>query len=289
VAVHLLWFTHRVSSAPRHEKLSGPLVREACGAQLPSYDVNLEPLVRPVRLEQVHVEDEQGARLKALGTFEEGTGVQTWLPSPEAPLRGLVLRGLRWGCPSSFPVRVEPALSEDLGRTAYAWSTSLSGLAREKQEPPPTEVVDLLAASGDWVSPARSFLVVPPGAEPSSARTRAFPEGVEGGVVGGVVGGTILCPISSPRQQGNAARIREELTRLLQPVLSACSRQGGGASLQVRVETTGDELVDVEVRGATSETQAACVSEAAWALRLPPLCDDGGAGSYTVTLSPAGP
>jgi hypothetical protein len=232
-----------------------------------------------VRWEQLHVEDEQGTRLKELGALGEEDGFQTWLPGPQKPLRELVLRGTRWGCPTSLPVELDPALSADLGRTAYGWNVS-------RPEPPPAEAVNLLAKAGDWVSPQRSFLAVPPEAGPSSARTRALPEGVEGGVVGGVSGGTILCPLAGPRQRKDSPKYGEELTRLLQPALSRCSPEGEGASLQVRVETTGHEVVDVEVEGATSETQAACVREAAWALRLPSLFDDGFPGNYTVKRSP---
>jgi hypothetical protein len=280
-AVHLLWISNRGNYVPPHEKLSGPLVRESCGWRLPPHEEkNLEPLVRPVRWEQVHVEDEQGTRLKELGALGEGDAFQTWLPSPETPLRQLVLRGLRWGCPSSIPVEIAPALSEDLARTAYAWNIS----RRYGDESPPSEAITLLAKTGNWVSPARSFLAVPPGAGPSSARTRALPDGVSGGVVGGIVGGTILCPVAGPRQRADSPKFGEELTRLLQPALSACP--GQGTSLQVQVETTGNEVVEVEVRGAASQTQAACVREAAWALTLPPLFDDGFPGSYTVTLSP---
>jgi hypothetical protein len=278
-AVHLLWIGGRGGYVPLHEKLSGPLVREACGTRLPPYEKDLEPLVRPVRWEQLHVEDEQGTRLEELGALGEEDGFQTWLPSPQRPLRELVLRGMRWGCAASLPVEVDPALSADLGRTAYAWNVS-------RPKPPPPEAVALLAKAGDWVSPQRSFLAIPPEAGPSSARTRALPEGVEGGVVGGVSGGTILCPVGGPRQREDSPKYGEELTRLLQPALSACSPEGGGASLQVRVETTGHEVVDVEVEGATSETQAACVREAAWALRLPSLFDDGFPGNYTVKRSP---
>jgi len=285
-AVHLLWSSGRGGYVPPHEKLSGPVVRESCGTRLPSYEQNLEPLVRPVRWEQLHVEDEQGTRLKELGALAEEDGFQTWLPSPQKPLRELVLRGTRWGCPTSLPVELDPALSADLGRTAYGWNVSRRERGSGKDEPPPPEAVNLLAKAGDWVSPERSFLAVPPEAGPSSARTRALPEGVEGGVVGGVSGGTILCPLAGPRQREDSPKYGEELTRLLQPALSRCSPEGGGASLQVRVETTGNEVVDVEVEGATSENQAACVREAAWALRLPSLFDDGFPGNYTVKRSP---
>lgn len=286
VAIHLLEISGRGGYVPPHEKLSGPLVREACGTRLPSYEQNLEPLVRPVRWEQVHVEDEQGTRLKELEALGEGDGFQTWLPSPQTPLRQLVLRGTRWGCPSFIPVELAPALSEDLGRTAYGWNVSRHEVGREKDEPPPSEAIKLLSKTGDWVSPQRAFLAAPLEAGPSSARTRALPEGMTGGVVGGVTGGIISCPIGGPRQRSDSPRYGEELTRLLQPVFSTCSPEGGGTSLQVRVETTGHEVVDVEVGDADSETQATCVREAVWALQLPSLFDDGFPGNYTVKRSP---
>ncbi len=282
-AVHLLWSMGR-NYVPMHEKLSGPLVRESCGTRLPPYAEDMEPLVRPVRWERVHVEDRQGTRLKELGALGEGDGLRTWLPSPETPLRELVLRGTRWGCPASLPVEHDPALSADLGRTAYGWNVSRDDAGSGKDEPPPSEAIALLAKDGDWLSPERSFLAVPPEARPSSARTRALPEGVEGGVIGGVTGGVISCGIGSSPQAREDSRKYEELMRLLQPALSACSPKGRNTSLQLHVETTGNEVVDVDVKGAASETHAACVREAAWALRLPSLFDDGLAGNYTLEL-----
>ncbi|HEX5745102.1 MAG TPA: VWA domain-containing protein [Archangium sp.] len=286
-AVHLRRLPLRTGVAAPHEKLSGPLVRDACGTQLPSYARGLEPLVRPLRWERVHLEDEHGLRLTELPAIEEGEGFQRWLPSPQTPLRGLVMRGERWGCAASQPVAPDDTLSADLVRNA--WSTlhveswNRNPLNANEEDRPPEEAVEQLAREGDWVSPTRSLLGVPSGAGPSTARTHALPDGVTRGIIGGVVGGTIACPMGSLSPRAAPPERQEAVARLLQPAFSTCLGAGGHASLQVRVEATGDEIVDVEVTGAASEPQASCVREATWALRLPALCDDGSAETYTLT------
>jgi Mg-chelatase subunit ChlD len=291
-AVHFLRLVNRKGTEPVHAKLSEPPVRSACGTRLVLYSSrdlppeDLEALVRPVRLEQVRLEDEQGVRLVELNNLEEGEWLRAWLPRPEAPVRRLMLQGQRWGCPSSTPVEVDPALSADVGRNAYAWNASDFGPKFTERELPPGELREQLAKSGDWISSARSFLAIPSGAAASSDRPDAPPdEGVEGGVVGGVTGGTILCGIG-PRVRTSQPERPAELTRLVQAATSTCHRQGGSTPLQVRVEATGDEIVDVEVTGAASTAQATCVREATWALRLPPLFDDGLKAVYSVKPLP---
>jgi len=64
-----------------------------------------------------------------------------------------------------------------------------------------------------------------------------------------------------------------DLARLLRPGLERCLREhppGPGWSLSLRVETTLREVVDVVPPEGAEDPFAACVVEAAWALRLPP-------------------
>lgn len=282
-AVHLRWVSPRVRAATPHEKLLGPLVRESCGMQLPTYASSLEPLVRPLRWERVQLHDEHGLPLKQLPPLEEGEGFQTWLLDSKPPLRQLELRGQRWGCAVSLPVVLDPSLSMDLGRNAWSALRFKTRQQEREENLPPTEAVELLATQGDWLSDTRSFLVVPPGAGPSTARTHALPDGVMGGIVGGVFGNIIGCPMASQLRRAAPAELQEELARLLQPAFSACLGDGGPPPLEVRVEATGDEIVDVEVTGAASEAQATCVREATWALRLPARCADQAAETYRLT------
>ncbi|HZH16791.1 MAG TPA: VWA domain-containing protein [Archangium sp.] len=285
-AVHLGWISsHRTGNATPHEKLSGPLVRESCGMQLPAWSGTLEPLVRPLRWEQVHLQDGQGARLKELPALQEGEGFQLWLPSPQTPLSQLVLHGQRWGCATSTPVEVDPSLSADLGRNAWA-TLRAEPWKKNEDELPPTKAVELLSKHGDWLSNTRSFLAVPSGAGASTARTHALPDGVMGGVAGGVTGGTILCPLASQRPCETPPEHQEALEEVLQSPFSACLEGGKNPSLQLHIEATGEEIVDVEVTGVASEAQASCVREATWALRLPAFCDDGSVRTYTVTPRP---
>lgn len=219
-----------------------------------------------------------------LSASQDAADLYIWNLPPRASVT-LVLRGLRWGCPSSTPVEIDPTLSADLGRHAHAWSITSSMARSGDDAPPPPEAVELLAKTGDWLSPDRSFLAVPPGAGPSSSRTRSL-SGWAGGSIHSVIGDTISCPAGMPSGRADDPKFGEELTKLLRPALAACLKGGTNPAIQVRVETTGDELVDVDVTGAASEAQAACVREATWALRLPPLFDDGLQASYTLTPSP---
>ncbi len=289
-AVHLLQLPTRKAWEPMHAKLSESPVRSACGTQLLLLSFRdlspeqLESLVRPVRLEELRLEDEHGARLLGLKDLEEGEWLQAWVPSPRQPLRRLVLHGERWRCPSFTLVELDPALSADLGRNAYVWGESGFESDAVEEVLPPSELREQLAKAGDWISSARSFLAVPSGAS-ASAKEDPPDEGIEGGVVGGVSGGTISCGIG-PQQVGPQPDRAAELTRLLQAATASCPRQGASTPLQVRVEATGDEIVEVEVTGAASTAQAACVREATWALRLPPLFDNGRRALYTVTPLP---
>ncbi|MCY1077232.1 VWA domain-containing protein [Archangium lansingense] len=280
-AVHLRRLSNRTGHATPHEKLSGPIVRESCGMQLYPYASSMEQLVRPLRWEQVHLQDEQGTPLREVSALDEGEGFHLWLPSPQKPLRQLVLHGQRWGCATSAPVVLDSSLSADVGRNAWS-ALRFKHWRRQKEELPPQEAVELLAKNGDWLSDTRSFLVVPSAAGPSTARTHALPDQVRGGVIGGVIGGTISCAMDSQQPRTASPELEEELARLLQPVFSACLGEGGNPSLLVRVEATGDEIVDVTVTGAASELQATCVREATWAVRLPPIGDDGFMTDYTV-------
>ncbi|MFY0568520.1 VWA domain-containing protein [Archangium lansingense] len=288
-AVHLQLLHGRVDHAPTHSRLNEPLVQKSCGLQLRPLELSMEALVRPMAWQKVHLENEQGTWLKEWKSLEEGQGVQLWLPSPQTTPGGLVLRGRSWGCTfTTLPVELDPAISNDLGRNAEGWSATRFRNWSEEDRPPAPEVVELLAKHGDWLSPARSFLAIPTGAGPSSARTRALPARRKGegeGIAMGVVSGS-LCDIRPWSIRKASPEFAEELTRLLQPALTACLGNGSKPSLQVRVETTGDEIVEVEVTGAASEAQATCVREATWALRLPALFDDGLAEAYTLTPLP---
>jgi hypothetical protein len=273
-AVHLVRLEHAGWARMSTNTLLSP-VQDSCGvvftpaAGKPVEDRELEALVRPVRLEQVRLVDERGELVHDFDTLEEGEGLETLLVHTEAPPSRLVLKGQRWQCLYSQPVEAEAALSADLGRNA--WSLASSG----ESDALPEDVIQQLAARGDWVSSSRSFLAAPAGVGPSRAGTVALDDGIEGGVVGGVVGGIIGCPLAAHDWEGALARKKAELVRLLLPGLSGCVREGNGQGLRLAVETTGTEVVDVTVTGAVSPEQESCAREVAWSLRLGELFEDG--------------
>ncbi|WP_375765786.1 VWA domain-containing protein [Archangium gephyra] len=284
-AVHLRWLSSRVDKAPTHPRLSEPLIPQSCG--LRSHRSSVESLVRPMAWEQVRLEDERGTRLMERETLLEGQGAHLWLPNLQTSLGRLVLHGQQWGCAATpVPVELDSAITADLGRHAHGWRATRFWTLNAKHGPPAPEEAERLASNGDWLSPTRSFLASPPGAGPSSVQTHALPGRLEGEAIPiGVLSGS-LCGSSPPKSREAAPRFAKALKRLLQPAVAACVRGGRNPALQVRVEATGDELVDVEVTGAASESQATCVREATWALRLPALFDDGFAETYTLTPLP---
>jgi hypothetical protein len=269
-AVHLVRLPHASGWAPMRLLAEGSPVEDSCGAvfTLPSSGTlgakDLEALVRPVRLEKVRLVDERGELVHDFENLEEGEGLEALLLHTEVPPSRRVLQGLRWQCLYSQPVEVDAALSADLGRSAWGSHHEL-----------PEEVIQQLAARGDWVSSERSLLALPMGAGPSTAGTVALEEGIEGGVIGGVVSGTIGCPMASTDWRRESVQKKEEIVRLLQPGLSGCVQAGNGQGLRITVETTGTEIVDVTVTGAVSPEQESCAREVAWSLRLGELFDDG--------------
>lgn len=279
-AVHLVWLPYAPNPEPA--ALAGPPVQGSCGLRIDA-SAHLDALVRPLRLEQVRLEQARGPLVRTLEPLDEEQERQLWLPSPQTPWGPLVLRALRWGCPFSAPLVLDASLSADLGRTAFAWPTSWS--TKERAEAPPTESSERFARTGPWVSPAWSFLAVPEGTGPSSVHAREV-ECSSGGVSGGVIGGTIGCSIGARHLASRPTEALATLTRLLKPALAPCLGTRALPQLQVRVETTLEEIVDVEVVGADSETQASCVREATWALRLPSGFEGGDAGDFTVSPQP---
>jgi hypothetical protein len=288
-AVHLLLLRGREDTASPHARLDEPPVGGTCGERflvpgpsLPSAE-DLESLVRPVRWEKLHLEDARGQRLMDVPRLSEGEGHGLWRWRPEATPSPLMLRGEAWRCPVSVRVEVDPALSADLGRHAYV--AEPEALSSPPGDDPPGEARQRLAAAGDWVSEVHSFLAVPPGARPSSARTQALEDSqVEGGISGSV-SGHISCAMGSGQPPGlDSQKLDTELKRMLQPAIAACPH--GSQPLQVQVETTGDEIVDVRVMDAASADEESCVREATWALRLGASFNGGATSFHRVTLRP---
>ncbi|OJH40067.1 hypothetical protein BON30_13455 [Cystobacter ferrugineus] len=273
-AVHLLLLDDILSPTFPSMTLTKPPVRGACGEwkllprEGPPSSKELESLVRPVRWDNLRLENAQGHPMRDVPTLSEGQGHDVWMWLPETTPLPLTLRGEAWRCPVSVRVDVDPALSADLGRHSYA--TLPPAPPPGADDGPVEKARRRLATAGDWVSEDRSFLALPPGAGPSSARKLAMEDPIEeGGMGSGVISGLLCCETGSlemPMPGVDPRELDAELERLLRAAITACPR--GSKPLQVQVESTRDEIIDVRVVGAASPGEEACVREAAWALRL---------------------
>ncbi len=123
-----------------------------------------------------------------------------------------------------------------------------------------------LAMRGHAVSPVTSLLAIEPGVRPSTEGLDGIGEG--GGGIGEGFGLGSLGTIG--HGAGGGFDRGAFLAAALKRGADACG--GAGRSLEVDLETTRDEVVDVPsvvVRGAPDTKLTACVAETAWALDLP--------------------
>ena len=193
-------------------------------------------------------------------TLDEGEGIED-LRLPEKPFTEVVLAGELWAEP------VRKVLSPDEGQgklwSALVFGSEALGELDEKE-------MMYLATRGHAVSPVTSLLAIEPGVRPST-------EGLEHGVGEGGGGHGEGIGLGSIGTLGHGAGVASSLpdpnaflAAALKKGAAACG--GAGRSLEVDLETTLDEVVDVPsvvVRGAPDGKLSACVSEAAWALDLP--------------------
>jgi hypothetical protein len=222
-----------------------------------------EEWARPLRVHhlQVSAKGLSPGDFSTPETLDEGAGLED-LRLPDRPFSEVVLTGQLW----SEPLR--KVLTPDEGE-GKLWSALVFGSAElgnldEKE-------MMFLAMRGHAVSPVTSLLAIEPGVRPST-------EGLDGtGESGGGHGEGIGLGNFGTIGHGAGAGFdrRGFLVGALRRGADACG--GTGRRMQVDLETTRDEVVDVPhvgVRGAADAKLEACVSEAAWALDLPPAFTD---------------
>ncbi|MCA9719340.1 MAG: VWA domain-containing protein, partial [Myxococcales bacterium] len=181
----------------------------------------------------------------------EGDAYEFMSSLASAP-RSLTLRGELWSTP------IQRALTT---RRDYERATAAFVFSEDEYEDLAPEEMLRLAMFGRAVSPVTSYLAVEPGVRPS---TVGLEEAI--GLIGRGGGGG-----GGRGYGGSGALIRRvPLEQLLSAGVAACERARSparGWSIEMSLETTYDEVVDVEATGA-SEAMRACVVEAAWALEL---------------------
>lgn len=213
-------------------------------------------LVRPVAIDDFAVRgiDLSGAA-ELPAALREGDGYRAMLASAD-PSRRVVVTGKIWARRFQRVVEHDPGF--DAATAAFVFSED------EHHALSPAEM-RTVAFKGRAVSPVTSYLATEPGVRPSvdglgDEVGGAF--GVGGlGLVGRGGGGGGVGSSAPPR-----------LAALLAEPVAGCVRAHApppGWALDLTVETTGLEIVDVAVTRATYAPLRACVVAAVWALELP--------------------
>jgi hypothetical protein len=218
--------------------------------------LTLRGLVRPVRIDGLRVEA-SGLEVELEAVLNEGQTVRVHGLGAQPP-DFVTVTGMVWAQPFRRVVGVDAALAQRLPGLAIG-----TAALREQLEDDEVRSAAFLAQA---VSPLTAYLAAPPHAAPS--RVGGFGFGV-----GGVGTSSCGCGGAFTSLCGGRVRLpRVDLARTLRqqlaPGVAACAAQVGvPAAGHLTLETTLDEVVDVKV-ATTSSALAACVTEAAWALRL---------------------
>lgn len=219
-------------------------------------------LVRPVRVVDFKVE---GAGVEGLtgetvdSELNEGTMVRLQ-GIDAAPPESLTVSGKLWAREFRRTVTVDTSLAKRLPGIAIGDDDLRGGLSDDE--------LRTAAFLSHAVSPVTSFMFVSPGAAPSTAGV------IEGCMLSmrssqtigcGGFGTTSHCGF---RVLDASVDFDSVLRQLLSPGVAACEAQTGeAATAGVALEATGDEIVSVEVTGA-SPRMTECLTEAAWVIRL---------------------
>jgi hypothetical protein len=227
-----------------------------------------EEWVRPLRIDNISALADDGTLSeKVPTTLAEGEGSQElYLHSSLA--RSVAVSGELWSSPIRVMARHE--VKEDSHWAAIVFGTDLLESLSEPEQM-------TLALRGRAVSPVTSYLAIEPGVRPSTEGLErngrlAFGIGLGGtGRLGGVAVSSRAPAVD------REAYLREQL--------EAERRRCGGAvgSASLHVETTLDEIVQVQIRAAIGTLDSAvadCLREAVWALLLPPGFDEDNASFH---------
>lgn len=220
-------------------------------------------LVRPLSIDLVEVAvPGLGDEHDVPGVLFGGDGFRdTWMLS-RAPV-GAAVTGLIWGRRWRAELSPDAARSARLPRRAFGHAVAAAI--------PEARVYDLAMAAGA-VTSATSMLSRDPAAPPTSHQVNGLigRSYTCGAICGGVHTSSITCRagvggvrVNVPEPDRNAI-----LAALLADGARTCAGPTPRA-IAVSVEVTGHEIVDVAVTAPSSQ-EAACLTEAAWNLALPP-------------------
>jgi len=224
------------------------------GAEKQLLPIILE-LVRPTRIEKLKVTGFTTLDGNVETTLREGEGIrQLKRDSEKAVPTKVTLTGFLW----SDPIKKDVGAGDAFSRYAAAF------VFGEDEYHDLSDAEQLkVAFMGRAVSPVTSYVAYEPGTRPSPIGIPGRGQGTGSGYgVGGGRGG-----------MRGAHRVRPDLASLIST--KACVAQhkpAPGWSVTLAVETTFDEIVDVDIKSGGSQL-ANCLVEATWAVRLTSVYD----------------
>ena len=259
----------RHALAPIADRHRGVLFMAAAPADDKNVPREMLGLVRPIAIDHFKIRgiDLEGAE-EVPEVLREGSAYRAMLGAPD-PTRRVVLSGKIWAAPFRRVVAHHERF--DIATAAFVFSEDEH---RDLSE----DEMRVVAYRGRAVSPVTSYLAVEPGVRPSIDGLENESFGMGGGGTGyGRGGGIGLGRIPNPPPA---------LAKLLADDVARCARTHVPTqswSIELAVETTDIEIVDVEAKQASHAGMRACIVEAVWALELPPA-DWPARETYRVTL-----
>jgi len=201
-------------------------------------------LVRPTRIEKLAV---GGGFTLADTVLREGEGVRLFLKGKAAPGR-VTLSGVLWSDPVTKQVAVGDAFSRSTAAFVFG-EDEYHDLSEAEQLK--------VAFMGRAVSPVTSYVAYEPGTRPSVIGLGRYNTIGHGSGMGSAYGTAIGMPRRVP-----------DLAALIDTKACVAQHQPtAGWKVQLAVETTRDEIVDVAVTGGAGPL-ATCLLETTWRVRL---------------------
>ncbi len=237
---------------------SGGLLVRVVGAVSEGAAKELGGLVRPMRLDDVHVEA-PGLEVIVDGELEQGATLRVHGVDARPP-DVVTVSGMLWRREFRKVVGVDAFLAQRLPAVAVGEPELRLELSDDE--------LRSVAFLSQAVSPVTGYLAAPPGAGPTPAGTVLGSQVSSTRCTGGL-GSTSFsgCRLGIGKSVG---ALEAELARRLAEVRGTCeARLQTTSHAQVVVEVTSDEIVDVAVLRELPP-MADCVSEGVWALRLGP-------------------
>lgn len=229
-----------------------------------------EEWARPMRIHNLHVVGLEGY-VGDVVDLDEGEALEHF-DLVQGASSYVALTGEIWSRRLTRGVVSTPA--EERRWSALAFGTSLTDALSDPQ-------LLRLALRGRAVSPMTSYLAIEPGVRPSTEGLDELERGGIGWGAGGAGGGIGLGGIGVLGHQTSF-----DVAAWIEPRLTAAWKTcGGSAPAEVALETTADEIVEVETVTVPVADAARrdCLNEATWGLELPALTR-GHSGRYRVRV-----